>query len=115
MGHDGCAQDATGLVKTFGFYECARREVSSKDFAYATVDLRQLDAEADDYAEDKQADKEFKQTQALHGAVGSVEEENGHDVKNREGDAGDEGQLGDQEVESDGGTNDFGHVGGYDC
>ncbi|PMB67043.1 hypothetical protein BM221_006705 [Beauveria bassiana] len=113
--HDGGAEDTAGLVQRLRLDQLPRGHEAAKDVADARlVNHGELYAEADDDAEHEQADKELKQAQALHGAVGAVKDEDEHDVDNGEGDAGDERQARDQQVEGNGGANDLGEVGGDD-
>ncbi len=85
-----------------------RGEVAAEDLADAGVcDEGQLDAEADDDAENEEADKEFEETKASHRARGVVEKEDGHDVEDGEGTAGDERQLWNEKVERDGCADDL--------
>ncbi|KAH6605677.1 hypothetical protein Trco_004830 [Trichoderma cornu-damae] len=97
--HDGRPQDAAGLVQTLRLHDGPGGEVALEDLADAGApDERELDAEADDDAQDQQEDEELEDAEALHGAVWAVEDEDGQDVEDGEGAAGHKGQLGDQEI-----------------
>ncbi|KAJ3484503.1 hypothetical protein NLG97_g7037 [Lecanicillium saksenae] len=109
--HDGGAEDAAGLVQGRRLDELLGGEVPAEDVPDARfLDEGELDAEAHDDADDEGADKQLKQAQALHRAVRAVKDEDEHDVDDGERDARDERQLGDEQVERDGGANDFRQV-----
>lgn len=92
-----CLDNWNMLNVPLGFDQGAGRNVASEDVANVCIfDERELDAETDDDAKNKQADTELKHSQATHGAIRSIKDEDKHDVDNGDGDTSYERQLGNQ-------------------
>ena len=91
--------------------ELPGRQVTAKDGANRGIfDEGELDAEADDDGEDEGHDEELECAQALEGAARSVEYENEQDIHDGDSTTGDEGDLGDEEVDSYCSANDLSNI-----
>ena len=91
--------------------EFFRRQVAAEDGADGGIlDEGELDTEADDDGEDESHDEELECAQALEGTAWPVEDEDKHDIHNRDGTSCDEGDLGDEEVDGYCSANDLGLV-----
>lgn len=108
MRHNSSPENATGLVQAIGLDNGAGGEIALEDLSDAGVlDQRELDAKADDDAQDQKEDEELKDAEAFHGAVWAVKDEDGHDVEDGEGTARNKGKFGDKEVQRNGRSNDL--------
>ena len=76
MWHDCGTEDAAGEVDAVTLNNGAGRDVPAENFACTGVlDVRELDAETDHYAEDHGHDEVLEKAEAHHAAVRAVEEE----------------------------------------
>lgn len=108
MRHEGPTEDSAGLVEAVIDEDFSRGEEAVQDVADGLRDVGELDAEADEDAEDEDGDEELKGAEGANAAVWAIEEEDDESVGGREDAATDQGDLGDENVECDGCTNDLG-------
>lgn len=64
------------------FNHGTRWQIPLKDFSHRRIlDERELDTEADNHGQHQADDEVLKDSQASHGSVGPVKDENDHDVQ----------------------------------
>lgn len=86
-------------------------QVAAEDGADGGIlDKGELDTEADNDGEDESHDEELECAQALEGAARPVEDEDQHDIHNRDGTSCDERDLGNEKVDGYCSSNDLGLV-----
>lgn len=108
MRHNSSPENTTGLVQAIGLDNGTGGEIALEDLPDAgMLDQGELDAKADDDAQDQEEDEELKDAEAFHGAVWAVKDEDGHDVEDGQGTARNKGKFGDEEVQGDCCSNDL--------
>lgn len=99
MRHHSGPENATGLIQAIRLDNGAGGEIALEDLPdTGMLDQRELDAKADDDAQDQEEDEELKDAEAFHGAVWTVKDEDSHDVEDGEGTACNKGKFGDKEI-----------------
>lgn len=76
---------------------------------------RQLDAEANDYCHDQAYDEVLERSQAFHGSMRAVEEQNNHDIQDRDGTASYQRDGRNQKVQSYCKANHLMKMSAHDC
>jgi hypothetical protein len=106
--HERSAEDGAGLVEAVSDEDFLRGKEAVEDVADGSRDVGELDAEADEDAEDEDGDEEFEGADRADAAVWAVKEENDECVGGRENATADKGDLWDEKVDCDSCADDLG-------